>query len=144
MSATSARVNQSRLRRAENAASSAIATASTAVMAPKRMLLPAHCRKRSNGMTDQSAASGRSMKSTGATKPSSTGSPHTSHASALRMPVSFWGCASADDARPTPLVTKRMRRWARSSSCNTTSTSTSSMVASCAAAVRFSIDSQAL
>ncbi|KEH09573.1 hypothetical protein GY14_11450 [Delftia tsuruhatensis] len=131
-------------RRTANARATAMMTASTEVMAPRRTLLSAQSRKRSQGSTDQSAASGRSMKNTGATKPMSTGSRHTSQASAQRQPRRRSGCASAELARPVLPVTKRMRRWARSSSCSSSTTSTSRKVASCAAAMRLSMDSQAL
>ncbi|MOA37072.1 hypothetical protein D3C78_1586390 [compost metagenome] len=131
-------------RRTANARASAIATASTAVIAPRRTLLSAHSRKRDQGSTDQSAASGRSMNSTGATKPISTGSTQTSQAATLRQPRRRKGWASAEPARPAPLVAKRMRRWARISSCSSSTTSTSRNVASWAAAMRLSMDSQAL
>ena len=122
----------------------AASTASAAVMAPRRMLFQAQTRKRSHGSTDQSAASGRSMKATGSTKPISTGSRHSTQASARRPPVSTMGRASLELARAVALPTKRRRRWARCSSHSSTTTSASSSVASCAAATRLSIDSQAL
>ena len=120
-----------------------MATANAAVMHPKRTLCQAHSMKRSHGSTDQSAASGRNMKVTGATNPMSTGRVQTAQAAQRRAPRSRSGCASAEPARPPP-VAKRMRFCARCSRCSSAITTTSSMVASCAAASRLSIDSQAL
>ena len=64
-------------------------------MPPSRMLFQPQARKRSQGSTDQSATKGRSMNSTGATKPSSTGRAHTAQASAARPPHRRTGVASA-------------------------------------------------
>ena len=143
-SCTTVRVTQSLERRRENARNSASTTASTALMLPRRRLLAVHSRKRFHGSTDQSAASGRSMNSTGATNPASTGNIHSTQASPRRRPVSSVGCASADPARAPRPTTNRMRRWARCSSHSSSATTASSMVASWAAATRLSIDSQAL
>ena len=113
-------------------------------MLPKRTLLQVQTRKRSQGSTDQSADSGRSMKPTGSTKPISTGSRHSTQATAARRPRSRIGRASLELARAVALPTKRRRRCARCSSHSKAITSASSTVASCAAAMRLSIDSQAL
>ena len=113
-------------------------------MAPSRTLLPAHCQKRSQGSTVQSAASGRSMNSTGSTKPNSTGARHNPQASAQRQPFTRIGRASSAEARAAALPAKRSRRRARCSSHSSSSTSASSSVASCAAAARLSMASQAL
>ena len=141
---TTPRVSGSSRWRSENISHTAAATASTALSAPRRTLLKAHCRKRSQGSTDQSAASGRSMKATGSTNPISTGTAHTDHASTRRPPCSAIGCASFEPARAPRVTAKRMRFCARCSNHSSTATSASKVVASCAAATRLSIASQAL
>ena len=126
------------------ASASATPTASTAVMAPRRKLVQAHWPKRSQGISVVSPTKARSMISTGSTKPSSTGKLQTVHASTRRVPCSCTGCASAEPWRePRPWL-KRMRFWARCSSCSNTTTTAKSTVASWAAAMRLSMDSQAL
>lgn len=108
------------------------------------MLFQAQPRKRSQGSTDQSAVSGRSMNSTGSAKPISMGSRHSTQASTACRPRRAIARASPDPAWLVPELTKRRRRCARCSPHSKTTTSASSTVASCAAATWLSIDSQAL
>jgi hypothetical protein len=126
------------------ASASATPTANTAVTAPRRKLVNAHCPKRAQGNSVVSPAKARNKISTGNTKPNSTGKLHKPQANTRRVPCSTTGCASAEPWRaPRPWL-NRMRFWARCSSCSNTTTTASSTVANCAAAMRLSMDSQAL
>jgi hypothetical protein len=84
------------------------------------------------------------MKITGSTKPSSTGTVQTTQTAARRIPASGAAWASTAPARAPRTLEKRMRFCARCSRFSSTITTTSSTVASCAAAIRLSIASQAL
>ena len=83
------------------------------------------------------------MKTTGATKPMSTGKVHTTQAAMRAPPCSGTGWASVAPAWPRGAA-KRMRCCARCSSHSNSSTSANNMVESWAAAVRLSMDNQAL
>ena len=127
-----------------NASPIASAVASNELMPASLMLLRAHPKKRSQARGSLSAISARIMNTTGKAKPSAIGVAHSSQASAARRPLRPTGTASALPARAPRPAAKRMRLCATRSIRSSATTTTSSTVASCAAAMRLSIDNHAL
>ncbi len=130
--------------RSANASASAMKVASAALRPASQTLLRDHCTNMVQGSSSQPPMSGRSMKSTGRTNPNRMGRPQATTASTARPPRRRTGCASALPARWPRSEAKRMRCWARRSSQSSRATVASSTVASCAAARRLSMESQAL
>ena len=118
--------------------------ASTALKPAKLTLFRDQATNWVQGNSPHAAVSGRSMNSTGNRKPNAIGKAHKAHAIAARTPFRTIGAASSEPARPPRPLAKRIRFCACCSILSRTATTSNKAVASCAAAVRLSIASQAL